>query len=205
MPVILIGGIVGGVGTPTEVSSFAVVYGLAAAFFIYRELGLRSFWKIVTSTASMAGMILLIVSTATVFSWSLTVATLPQQIAISMGHLAPWVFLLFTVVFVAIMGAVLEGIAALLILAPLLLPVAAHLGINQLQYGIVLIEAMGLGAFAPPIGIGLYVACAIGETTMEETVPPMLVYLVVLFLGLLLVAFIPWITLVIPRAFHVGG
>jgi tripartite ATP-independent transporter DctM subunit len=205
MPIILIGGIVGGIGTPTEVSSFAVVYGLILAILLYREMDLRSLWGSVVESASMAGMILFIVSTATVFSWALTVATLPQQIAASMSGLAPWVFLLFTVFFVAVMGALLEGIAALLILAPLLLPVAIQLGVNPLQYGIILIESMGFGAFAPPIGIGLYIACAIGQTTMEDTLRPMLAYMAVLLLGLLLVTFIPWLTLVVPHAFHLGN
>jgi C4-dicarboxylate transporter, DctM subunit len=100
------------------------------------------------------------------------------------------------------MGALLESVVTIVILGPLLLPVAIQLGIDPLQYGVVLIEAFGIGSIIPPIGLALYIACAISRTTVDRTTGPLLSYLVVLCVGLLLVAFVPWLTLVLPTAFN---
>lgn len=200
-PVILIGGIVSGVATPTEVSSTAVIYSLALSILVYRTLSVRKLWSVLSSTAAQAGMVLLITSTASTFSWSLTIAKLPQQIAslFSIFHGSAAMFMIATVATLTIMGALLEGLPALLIFAPLLLPMVSSFGIDPLQYGIVMVIAMGLGAFAPPIGVGLFVTCSICETTMENAARHMLPYLIVLVIGLLLIAFVPWFTLVLPR------
>ena len=104
-----------------------------------------------------------------------------------------------TIVTLVVMGALLEGLPALLIFGPLLLPLAPAFGINPLQYGIVMIIAMGLGAFSPPIGVGMFVTCSICDTTMENAAKHMVPYLVVLVIGLLLVAFVPWFSLIAPR------
>lgn len=207
VPVILVGGILTGIATPTEVSSFAVVYALALSVLVYRGINLHGFWRLLSETATMAGMILFIVSAGGAFSWSLTIASLPDRIAELLTALggSTWLFLLATIVILIIMGALLEGLPALLVFGPLLLPVAEQFGINPLQYGIVLIFAMGLGSFAPPIGVGLYVACSVGGASMERTSRHMLPYLVVLILGLVLVAFIPWFSLVLPGLMHGGG
>ncbi len=200
-PVILIGGIVSGVATPTEVSSTAVIYAVVLAVVFYRTMGARQIWRVMASTAAQAGMVLFITSTASTFSWSLTIAKLPQQIAALFGvlHGSSWLFMLATVVTLVIMGALLEGLPALLIFGPLLLPLAAPFGIDPLQYGIVMIIAMGLGAFSPPIGVGMFVTCSICDTSMENATRHMVPYLVVLVIGVLLVAFVPWFSLIVPR------
>jgi TRAP-type C4-dicarboxylate transport system permease large subunit len=97
------------------------------------------------------------------------------------------------------MGSVLEGAAALIIFGPLLMPVARQLGFDPLSYGVILVIGMGIGLFAPPLGVGLYGSCLIGEVTLEETVRPVLKYLGILFLCLLLIAFVPEITTLLPR------
>ena len=102
-------------------------------------------------------------------------------------------------------GAILEGLPALLILAPILLPIAAQVGVSQLHYGIVLLIAMGIGAFAPPVGVGFYFACAVLETKIEASSREMIPYICVLFLGLVLVAMVPWFTLSLPALFHLAG
>jgi tripartite ATP-independent transporter DctM subunit len=201
-PVILIGGIVSGVATPTEVSSTAVMYALALSILFYRSLGPRQLWSLVTTTTAKAGMVLFITSTASTFSWSLTIAKLPQQIAtlFSVLHGSASMFMIAAVVTLVIMGALLEGLPALLIFGPLLLPMAPGFGIDPLQFGIVLIIAMGLGAFSPPIGVGMFVTCSICDTTMENASRHMVPYLVILVAGLLLVALVPWFSLIVPRA-----
>jgi TRAP-type C4-dicarboxylate transport system permease large subunit len=107
--------------------------------------------------------------------------------------------MLSSIIGLVVLGSLLEGLPALLILAPLLLPMAPTLGISQLHYGIVLLIAMGIGAFLPPLGVGFYIACAVARAPMDRSSRIMVPYVAVLLLGLLLVAFIPWLTLVFPR------
>src|ERR1022692_3530598 len=203
-PIILIGGIVSGLATPTEVSSTAVIYAILVSVFLYKALTFEGIWRVMVDTSAKAGMVLFISSTASTFSWSLTLAKIPQQIASLLGVLqgSAWLFMLGTVVTLILMGALLEGLPALLIFGPLLLPVAPSFGIDPLQYGIVMIIAMGVGAFSPPIGVGMYVTCSICETTMESATRHMMPYLFVLAIGLALVAFVPWFTLIVPRLMH---
>ncbi|MHB1652949.1 MAG: TRAP transporter large permease [Desulfitobacteriaceae bacterium] len=204
-PVLLVGGIVAGIGTPTEISSSAVVYSILLGLVVYRELSLRAIWHIILESASKAGMVLFIVSTASAFSWSLTVAQVPQEIAkvlISLGGSSPAIFMLLSIIVLIVMGAILEGLPAILIFAPLLLPIAPQFGINPLQFGIVLILAMGLGNFLPPIGVGAYVCVSVSKTTLEEMMRHMVPYVIALFIGIVIIALVPWFSLVLPRAFH---
>jgi tripartite ATP-independent transporter DctM subunit len=203
-PVILIGGIVGGVATPTEVSSTAVIYALLLSMVVYRTLSGVQFWRVMAGTAAQAGMVLFITSAASTFSWSLTIAKVPQKIAALFGtlHGSATLFMVATIATLVVMGALLEGLPALLIFGPLLLPMVAQFGIDPLQYGIVMIIAMGLGAFSPPIGVGMFVTCSICDTTMENATRHMIPYLIVVVIGLLLVAFVPWFSLVVPKMLH---
>jgi tripartite ATP-independent transporter DctM subunit len=203
-PVLLIGGIVGGVATPTEVSSTAVIYALALSMLVYRALSGQQLWRVMVNTAAQAGMVLFITSTASTFSWSLTIARMPQKIAALFDslHGSATLFMLATIVTLVVMGALLEGLPALLIFGPLLLPMVVQFGIDPLQYGIVIIIAMGLGAFSPPIGVGMFVTCSICDTTMENASRHMVPYLIVVVIGLLLVAFVPWFSLIVPKMLH---
>ena len=203
-PVILIGGIVSGIATPTEVSSTAVIYALLLSIVLYRSLRARQLWRVMANTAAQAGMVLFITSTASTLSWSLTLARIPQQIASLFGvlHGSTSLFMLATIVTLVLMGALLEGLPALLIFGPLLLPMAVPFGIDAVQYGIVMIIAMGVGAFSPPIGVGMFVTCSIADTTMESAARHMVPYLAVLIVGLLLIAFVPWFSLIVPRVLH---
>jgi tripartite ATP-independent transporter DctM subunit len=203
-PVLLIGGIVGGVATPTEVSSTAVIYALALSMLVYRALSGQQLWRVMVNTAAQAGMVLFITSTASTFSWSLTIARMPQKIAALFDslHGSATLFMLATIVTLVVMGALLEGLPALLIFGPLLLPMVVQFGIDPLQYGIVIIIAMGLGAFSPPIGVGMFVTCSICDTTMENASRHMVPYLIVVVIGVLLVAFVPWFSLIVPKMLH---
>ena len=207
VPVFLIGGIMAGVATPTEISSVAVVYALALGVIFYREMGPRSFWNTVVQTCTTSGMILFIISSAFAFSWSLSVVNLPDKIGAALLSIGgqTWLFLLATVITLVITGALLEGLPALLIFGPMLMPIAVKLGVHPLQYGIILIIAMGFGTFSPPIGIGIYVTCGIAETSMEELTRRLGPYLIVMFCGMLVVTFVPWFSLVIPRMLHMAN
>jgi tripartite ATP-independent transporter DctM subunit len=201
LPVLLFAGILSGVATPTEVSSFAVLYGLALAVILYRELRPAEVWALLVDAATVSGMVLFVVAAASAFSWTLTVAMLPQQLVglIDLLHDSRPLFLLATIALMIVAGAALEGLPALLILAPLLMPIAVRIGVDPIHYAMVLLIAMGAGAFMPPVGIGFYIACAVCRSNVESSARAMLPYLGVLLLGLLLVAFVPWLTLAVPN------
>ena len=200
--VIIFGGFKSGIATATEISAFAVVYALVAGAVVLRELGLRAAIACFVHAASRAGLVLFIVAAAQSLAFVLTLQQIPhllaeQMLALSAGHGA-WAFLILSIAILIVMGSVLEGAAALIIFGPLLLPVAAELGVAPLHYGVVLVIAMGIGLFAPPLGLGLYGACLIGNVPIEVTVKPMLLYLGLLLLCVLLIALVPAITMWLP-------
>jgi tripartite ATP-independent transporter DctM subunit len=201
--VIIVGGIVDGVATPTEVSAVAVIYALAVGGLAFREMNWRSFAEFLTRSASLSGMILFIVASAEVLSYLLTVNLIPQTMAAYLAGIGSsagtWAFLLISIAMLILMGSVLEGAPALVVFAPLLLPAAQRLGVNPLHFGILLVISMGIGLFAPPVGVGLYTACAVGQVPVERVARPIAKYLAIVFIALLLIAFVPAITLVLPR------
>jgi tripartite ATP-independent transporter DctM subunit len=201
MPVAMVCGIRFGLATPTEVSTFAVLYGLVLSVVIYRALPWRQIVELTLSCAMTAGMVLFVLSSASSFAWVLTAANLPQHLVALLddaGHSAT-VFWIGSIVLLIAIGTLLEGLPALIILAPLLLPIATGLGIHPVQYGIVLILAMGVGAFMPPVGIGFYVASAVAGSKVEAAAKTMVPYIVVLVLAVVLIAFVPDIALIVPR------
>jgi tripartite ATP-independent transporter DctM subunit len=201
MPVAMVCGIRFGIATPTEVSTFAVLYGLVLSVVVYRGLPWRQVLELVLSCAMMAGMVLFVLSSASSFAWVLTAANLPQHLVELLDDTgrSATVFWIGSIVLLILIGTLLEGLPALIILAPLLMPIATGLGIDPVQYGIVLILAMGVGAFMPPVGIGFYVASAVAESRVEAAAKTMVPYLIVLVASIVLIAFVPWITLAVPR------
>ena len=207
MPATLLAGILFGFATPTEVAAFAVIYGLFLSIFVYRGLNLGSFLQTVIDTAALSGVLLFIFAAASGFSWTLTVAYLPQRLVIllqSLGNSAA-IFMVCSIVLLIVVGVLLEGLPSLNVLAPLLLPIAGKLGLSELHYALVLIIAMGVGGFMPLAGIGFYVCCAIMRCDVESASRAMIPYLVVVLTGLLIVAFVPSLALVLPHYFGFRG
>ena len=205
VPLLLVFGIAMGLATPTEISSVAVIYGLVLSALLYRELTWKKFWSTVSDTGVKGGMILFITATASSFAYTLTAAGIPTRIAelmIEWAGRTGWVFMLASLLILVVMGALLEGLPALLVFAPILMPLAPKFGVSPIQYGIVLLISMGLGCFAPIIGVGMYISCSITDTKVEAASRAMIPYAILLFLGLLLVAFVPWFSLVLPRMFN---
>ena len=200
---IIFGGFRSGIATATEISSFAAFYALVVGGLAFRELGPRAAARSFVQAATRAGLVLFIVAAAQSLSFVLTLQQIPQALAQAMIALSQlggaWLFLPLSILILIVMGSVLEGAAALIIFAPLLLPVAMDIGIGGLHYGVVLVIAMGIGLFAPPLGLGLYGACLIGEVPIEVTVKPMLGYLGLLLACLLVIAFVPALTMWLPR------
>lgn len=203
MPLFMVLGIKFGIATPTEISAFAVAYGLVLALFLYRALDLRKLGRIAVNASILAGMVLFIISAAGAFGWTLSAADLHSQLIdllVLVGNDRTW-FLLGSILLLMVVGALLEGLPALIILGPVLMPIAGSVGIDAIHYGIVMILAMGVGIFMPPIGIGFYISCAVMGSRVEATSRSMAPYFVALLLGVLTVAFVPWFTHALPRLF----
>ena len=203
MPVMLIGGILLGIATPTEVAAFAVLYGLALAMLLYRAMSFAALLRTLLDTAAMTGVLLFIFAAASGFSWTLTVAYLPQrlvEILHGMGG-STAIFMLGSIALLILVGVLLEGLPSLNVIAPLLIPIAGKLGLSEMHYALVLIIAMGIGGFMPLAGVGFYVCCAIMRSDIEKASRAMLPYLIVVLIGLLIVAFVPWLALALPRYF----
>ncbi len=207
MPVIMVVGIKFGYATPTEVSAVAVFYGIALSVAVYRSIDSHTFFAIAVDCGLLAGMVLFIIASAGSFAWTLTAANLPALL-IEVLHLAgdsPTLFLIGSLVVLIAIGSLLEGLPVLIILGPLLLPIAAQLGIGSIHYAMVMLLAMGIGIFIPPIGICFYISCAVSEADVESTAKTMLPYLAVLIMGVLAVAFVPWFTHIVPRLLGDNG
>jgi tripartite ATP-independent transporter DctM subunit len=189
--------VVAGIATATEVSVVGIFYTLIVGVLVYRAYDWRTFYPTLIETVSLAGAILLIIATATAMGWALTQSGFAQQLADALGH-APGGkigIMLVSIVMFIVLGSVLEGIPAMVLFGPLLFPVAKAAGINEVHYAIVAVLAMGVGLFAPPLGIGFFAAAAIGKANPEQVVKPMVPYMIALMIGLLIVAFVPWISL----------
>lgn len=195
-------GVTSGVATSTEVSAFAVVYALVAGGLAFRELTPRALVRLFVRSSSMAGGILFIVAAASSLSFALTIEQIPQLMSSFMiGFAHQWgslTFILLSMVMMIVFGAVLEGAPALIIFGPLLTPIAQQLGIHPLHFGTVMVIAMGLGLFAPPIGLGLFATCALTGTEVKNVARPMLKYLAVLLVTLVLIVLVPSFSLWLP-------
>ncbi len=193
-----------GFATATEISAFAALYALVVGGVVFRELKPRTIARSFIHAARRSGLVLFIVAAAQSVSFVLTLQQVPDEVAaimISLSHIGGVaMFMVLSIVVLVLMGSMLEGAAALIVFGPLLIPVASQLGIDPLQFGVVLVISMGIGLFAPPLGSGLYGACLIGNVPMEVTVKPILFYLGLLLLCVLIIAFVPTISLALPHA-----
>ena len=148
-------------------------------------------------TASLSGAILLIIGTATAMAWGLTQSGFSKSLAAAMTGLpgGATTFMAVSIIAFVVLGSVLEGIPAIVLFGPLLFPIARAVGIHEVHYAMVVILAMGIGLFAPPFGVGYYAACAIGRVDPAQGIRPIWGYLLALFIGTVLVAAVPWISI----------
>jgi len=197
LPFLIRAAVVEGVATATEVSTIGIVYSVICGLLIYRQFDLRRIFPILIDTACLSGAILLIIGAATGMAWALTQSGFSLLITQIMNDLdgGATIFLLVSILVFVILGSVLEGIPAIVLFGPLLFPVARQLGIHEVHYSMVVILSMGIGLFAPPLGVGYYAACAIGKVNPDEGVKPIIGYLIALLIGIVLVAFIPWLSI----------
>ena len=200
--VVIFGGIYGGVFTPTEAAGVAVVYSLFVAMFVYREVGLAELWQIITNSVVLIAQILIIVTGAGVYSWLMTTSGIPQNLinAISAMALPHWQTLLFVNTGLLLAGSFLEPPAAILILTPLLLPVVEAAGINALHFGIIMAVNLSIGLYMPPFGLNLFAARAIFNVPMAMIYRGVLPFVVLNFLALLVITYVPAISMVLVGA-----
>lgn len=201
MPVIIFGGILGGAFTPTEAAVVAAVYGMIVGGFIYRELSWTDLWRSLVRTGMISGSVMLLLATAGIFGWLLTVLQLPQQVAgwfAALGQ-GKTVFLLLTLVFFLLLFALLDGLPAMIMVLPIFLPLLVRLGVDPLHFGIIITALMGIALFMPPVGVGLYVAAAIAGSSPTRVGMALLPYLANMFVMVLLITFVPWLVLIVPH------
>jgi C4-dicarboxylate transporter DctM subunit len=198
--VVIFGGIYGGVFTPTEAAGVAVIYSLFVAMFVYREIGLRELWQVIVSSVYLIAQILIIVTGAGIYSWLMTTSGIPQQLigAIAALKLPPWQTLLFVNVGLLLAGSFLEPPAAILILTPLLLPVVQTAGIDAIHFGIIMAVNLSIGLYMPPFGLNLFAARAIFNVPMGTIYRGVLPFVVVNFVALLIITYVPAISNALP-------
>jgi len=197
LPVVIRAAVVEGVATATEVSTIGIVYAIVAGLLVYRQFDWKRVYPMLVETASLSGSILLIIGAATAMAWGLTQSGFSRTLSEAMRALPGGAagFMAVSVVAFIVLGSVLEGIPAIVLFGPLLFPIAKAVGVHEVHYAMVVILAMGMGLFAPPFGVGYYAACAIGRVNPDEGIRPIAAYMLALFVGLVIVAAVPWISI----------
>jgi C4-dicarboxylate transporter DctM subunit len=201
MPIIILGGIYTGVFTPTEAAVVAVFYGLIVSLFVYRELRWRYLGQVFVKAALVSAGILFIVAFASALGFFLTISQIPQQIGLWIGSLTanPLVFLLIVNGLLFITGMFMETLAAIIILAPILGPIAATYGIDPIHFGMVMVVNLAVGMVTPPVGVNLFIACEVAGIRLDQIVRPLLIFLAVLIVDILIIAYVPYLSLVFVR------
>jgi len=209
MPVIIFGGILGGAFTPTEAAVVAAAYGLVVGMFIYREITWAHVWRIMVRTGVITGTVMLLMATASILGWLLTVLRLPQAAidAIQAVGGGKGAFLVILLVLCLGLFAVLDGLPAMVMVIPVFLPVGLRLGVEPLHFGILLTAVMGIALFLPPVGVALYVAADIAQTSAAAIGRVLAPYLATMLAVTVAIAFIPEIVYILPRwmGYHVPG
>ena len=198
---IILGGIYGGVFTPTEAASVAVVYGFIVSFFIYKELSIEDIPKVLLNTCSLSGVVLLVLATASMFSFILTFERIPHALAqFIVSYADNWIlFIILVHIVFILLVMVMDALPAIIVLMPIFLPVAVSLGMEPIHLGILVAANVGIGMITPPVGICLFVACGISKTTIGSVVRPLLPFLIFLIFTLIIITMFPEITLFLPR------
>ena len=201
LPVIIIGGIISGYFTPTEAAVVSVVYALIVSLLIYKEMTIKDLPKVLIDTGKTTGIVMLVAGTAMVVAWLLTVVRIPQTIATTILSISenPFVVLLIINFFLLLVGSVMDLTPALLILGPVLLPVARAVGIDPVFFGVMMVINLGIGLVTPPVGTILYISCGIAKISLERIVKAMMPFLVTQVAILLLIIIFPQLVLWIPN------
>ena len=201
MPVIILGGIYGGWFTPTEAANVAIIYSFIVSFFVYKELKLKDIPSILASAATGSALVMLLIATATAFGIILTREQIPTTMANFFIGITtdPFMFLIMINVMLLILGTFIETNAAIILVAPILFPVAMKLGIDPTHFGLVMIVNLAIGMLTPPLGVNLFVACGISNLKVESILSYVWKYLFGLIAFLLILTYFPSISMFLPN------
>ena len=201
MPLIIIGGIVSGIFTPTESGAIAVIYALVIGMFVYKEFTYRELPRIFLKAASMTGMALLIVAGASIFSWLVAYEKFPKMIITVLTGLTDnkYVIMMLLVLFLLFVGMFIETLSATIICAPILMPVAAQYGIDPIQFALIMVITLVYAGVTPPVGGVLFITMGIAKAKMKEALTYLAPYLGIICIVILLLIFVPQISLLLPR------
>jgi tripartite ATP-independent transporter DctM subunit len=197
MPVIILGGIYGGIFTPTEASAVAVVYALIVSMFIYRSVKWGDLSKVLHRSVVSTAVIMFIIANAGAFGFLLNRTGIPAAMGTWLGELfsSPMMFLLGMNVALFVVGMFVETSASIVVLAPLLLPVAVQFGIDPAHFGIIMVVNLALGMVTPPFGVNLFAACSVAGISLEKLIRPLLPFVVVILACLMLISYVPEVSL----------
>jgi C4-dicarboxylate transporter DctM subunit len=201
MPVIILGGIFGGIFTATEAAVVAVFYALFLGVVVYRKLKLRDLPAIFATAAVTSAVVMIIVAFAAMFGFALHLLRAPQQIGMLLTTITdnPIYFLLLVNLFLLVVGMFMETFAAIVILGPILSPIAATYGIDPVHFGLIMIVNLAVGMVTPPVGVNLFIACGIARVSMEELMRPLSIFLAVLLANLMVISYAPSLSLILLR------
>ena len=202
--VVVIGGIYGGIFTPTEAAAASAIYALIISLFVYKDIKFKDLWDICLESAITTAMIFFIIANAFVFAYLLSTENIPQTIADSIlaANIGKIGFLIIVNVLLFIMGQFMEPSSVVMIMVPLLLPIATALGVDPVHFGILLIVNMEIGMITPPVGLNLFVASGLTGMNLKDVIVSCLPWTLTLFIGLILVTYIPEISLWLPNLMY---
>ncbi|MBZ4645394.1 MAG: hypothetical protein PWR27_1484 [Petroclostridium sp.] len=202
-PIIVLGGIYGGVFTPTEAAAVSVIYSFIVGVFVYKELTFKDSFRVIREAALTTGTILVVIGCASAFTKILTIARVPMAIAEGMTSLTsnPIIIMLLINIMLLIVGCFMDTLVAIMILAPIFLPVVKAVGIDPIHFGIIMIVNLAIGFITPPLGVNLFVAARVGKTKLDEVVRGIGPFVIVMILLLMLITYIPQISLFLPNLF----
>jgi len=201
MPIIILGGIMSGVFTPTESAAIAVVYGLLVSFFIYKELSLKDLVPIFYRASLNSAMIMLLIAAASPFGWVMTIEQVPQMASSAILGLSDNMYIIYLLMLIIylILGTFMETAAIILLVVPIFAPIAENLGIDMVHFGVVTVIALAIGMATPPVGIALFATCGISNITIGQITKKVVPFLIALIAGLIVLAYIPILSTFLPN------
>lgn len=201
VPVIIMGGIYGGIFTPTESAAVSAVYALIVGVFVYKEVTLKEIFQVCKDSAVTTAQVLVLIAVAQALGWVLTIGQVPQYVTSKLlaDLTSPFVFFMIINVILLIMGMFMDATAAIIIIMPIAYPMAMKLGIDPVHLGIVVIANLAIGQFTPPFGLNIYVTSSISKLTMMEMLPGLMNFIVINIIALLVLTYIPQVSLFLPN------
>ena len=201
MPIIILGGIMTGIFTPTESAAVAVVYGLLVSFFVYKEMTLHDLVPVFYKASLNSAMIMLLISAASPFGWLMTILQIPQDASQAMLGLTSNKEILYLLMLVCylLLGTFMETGAIILLVVPIFAPIAQHVGIDLVQFGVVTVISLAIGMVTPPVGISLFAVCGISGVSLGALSVKVAPFLAALIFGMLILAYVPWFSLFLPN------